>query len=150
MASVVRTLKKVLIVDDNPAIGSEIHQEFNRHGFLCSNAENRRQAIEQLLEILPDLIILDLSMPVMNGLDAAPELKKILPDCPIILYTLFADTLVQSSDVEARGITRVVAKDHSRLVDRPSKRVVFPSVTEANFSKGISCASIEHPITLSH
>jgi FixJ family two-component response regulator len=76
MASVVRTLKKVLIVDevrmnlkdllDNPAIGSEIHQEFNRHGFLCSNAENRRQAI----------IILDLSMPVMNGLDAAPELNK--------------------------------------------------------------------------
>ena len=113
MASVVRTLKKVLIVDDNPAIRSEIHQEFNRHGFLCSNAKNGRQAIEQVLEILPDLIILDLSMPVMNGLDAAPELKQILPDCPIILYTLFADTLVQSSDVEARGITCVVAKDDS-------------------------------------
>jgi CheY-like chemotaxis protein len=105
VASVVRTLKKVLIVDDNPAIRSEIHEEFNRYGFLCSNAENGRQAIEQVLEILPDLIMLDLSMPVMNGLDAAPELKKILPDCPIILYTLFADTLVQSSDVEARGIT---------------------------------------------
>ena len=93
----------MLIVDDNPAIRSEIHQEFNRHGFLCSNAENGRQAIEQVFEILPDLIILDLSMPV-DGLDAAPELKKILPDCPIILYTLFADTLVQSSDVKARGI----------------------------------------------
>src|SRR4029077_17596039 len=76
MASVVRTLKKVLIVDDNPAIRSEIHQEFNRHGFLCSNAENGRQAIEQVFEILPDLIILDLSMPVMNGLDAAPNWKK--------------------------------------------------------------------------
>jgi CheY-like chemotaxis protein len=77
---------------------------------------------EQVLEILPDLIILDLSMPV-DGLDAAPELKKILPDCPIILYTLFADTLVQSSDVEARGITRVVAKDHSldSLIDRANE-----------------------------
>jgi CheY-like chemotaxis protein len=150
MASVVRTLKKVLIVDDNPAIRSEIHQEFNRHGFLCSNAENGRQAIEQVFEILPDLIILDLSMPVMNGLDAAPELKKILPDCPIILYTLFADTLVQSSDVEARGITCVVAKDDSleSLIDRATS--CFPRVTEANFSKGISCASIEHSITLSH
>jgi CheY-like chemotaxis protein len=122
MASVVRTLKKVLIVDDNPAIRSEIHQEFNRHGFLCSNAENGRQAIEQVFEILPDLIILDLSMPVMNGLDAAPELK-ILPDCPIILYTLFADTLVQSSDVEARGTTCVVAKDDSldSLIDRANE-----------------------------
>ena len=42
MASVVRTLKKVLVVDDDPAIRSEIHQEFNRHRFLCSNAENGR------------------------------------------------------------------------------------------------------------
>ena len=75
MASVVRTLKKVLVVDDDPAIRSEIHQEFNRHRFLCSNAENGR-AIEQVLEILPDLIILDLSMPVMKGLDAAPELPR--------------------------------------------------------------------------
>jgi CheY-like chemotaxis protein len=123
MASVVRTLKKVLIVDDNPPIRSEIHQEFNRQGFLYSNAENGRQPIEQVFEILPDLIILDLSMPVMNGLDAAPELKKILPDCPIILYTLFADTLVQSSDVEARGITCVVAKDDSleSLIDRANE-----------------------------
>ena len=72
-------------------------------------------------------------MPVMNGLDAAPELKQILPDCPIIPYTLFADTLVQSSDVEARGITCVVAKDDS-----------------LDFSKGVSCASIERPLTLSH
>ena len=71
-------------------------------------------------------------MPPPN--DAAPELK-ILPDCPIILYTLFADTLVQSSDVEARGITRVVAKDHSlgSLIDRASE--LFSERDEANFSK---------------
>lgn len=59
-------------------------------------------------------------MPPTN--DAAPELK-ILPDCPTILYTLFADTLVQSSDVEARGITCVVAKDDSldSLIDRANE-----------------------------
>jgi len=89
-------------------------------------------------------------MPVMNGLDAAPELKKILPDCPIILYTLFADTLVQSSDVEARGITCVVAKDDSldSLIDRANE--LLSERDEANFSKGVVCASIERPITLSH
>ena len=107
MASVVRTLKKVLIVDDNPAIRSEIHQEFNRHGFLCSNAENRRQAIHAGNE----------------WTRCRPRTEQILPDCPIILYILFADTLVQSSDVEARGITRVVAKDHSldSLIDRANE-----------------------------
>jgi CheY-like chemotaxis protein len=69
MASVVRTLKKVLVVDDNPAIRSEIHQEFNRHRSIAQMPKTA----ERVLEILPDLIILDLSMPVMKGLDAAPE-----------------------------------------------------------------------------
>jgi CheY-like chemotaxis protein len=41
----------------------------------------------------PDLIILDLAMPVMNGLDAAAELKRIMPEVPIILFTVHADIL---------------------------------------------------------
>jgi CheY-like chemotaxis protein len=99
----------VLVVDDT----LRYEARFIRNSTAIVSFAQMPKTAEQVLEILPDLIILDLSMPVMKGLDAAPELK-ILPDCPII----FADTLVQSSDVEARGITCVVAKDD---VDRPSK-----------------------------
>jgi hypothetical protein len=126
MASVVRTLKKVLIVDDNPAIRSEIHQEFNRHGFLCSNAENRRQAIEQVLEILPDLIILDLSMLVMNGLDAAPRTEK--KPSRLSYHSLHPFCGYPGSVVGCRSSrynSCCGQRSLSRLVDRPSKRVAF-------------------------
>lgn len=49
-------------------------------------------------------------MPVMNGLDSAPELRKTLPDTPIILYTVFADA-VSILDVRAKGVTAILAKN---------------------------------------
>jgi CheY-like chemotaxis protein len=65
----------------------EIEQDYD----LCAEAENGKQDIELSLRHQPDLIILDLSMPVMNGLEAAHEFKKLLPDVPIILFTQHAD-----------------------------------------------------------
>jgi CheY-like chemotaxis protein len=64
--------KTVLIVDDSTAIRQERREEFTLHGYtVCAEAENGRQAIEQARSHHPCLIILDLSMLVMNGLDSA-------------------------------------------------------------------------------
>jgi DNA-binding NarL/FixJ family response regulator len=106
-------VRTVLIVDDSAPIRRALCEEFTRHGFnVCAEAENGSQAIELARRCRPELIILDLSIPVMNGLEAAPELRKIVPDCPIILYSLFADTLGKS-ELEARGITLALSKDSS-------------------------------------
>jgi CheY-like chemotaxis protein len=105
-----RPPKTVLIVDDSAAIRRELCDAFARHGFIvCAEAENGRQAIEEVLQYRPDLIILDLSMPIMNGLDAAPELRRIAPEVPIILHTAFADA-VSASDLKASGVTLVLPK----------------------------------------
>lgn len=102
--------KTVLIVDDSAAIRHELREEFTLNGFaVCAEAENGRQAIDQARSNQPGLIILDLSMPVMNGLDSAPELRKILPDTPIVLYTAFADA-VSAADVRRKGVTTILAK----------------------------------------
>jgi len=45
------------------------------------------EAIDKAQHLRPDLIILDASMPRMNGIEAAPKLKKLLPEIPIILFT---------------------------------------------------------------
>jgi CheY-like chemotaxis protein len=85
--------KTILIADDNPSIRRTLCELFElEEGYdLCAEATNGREAIDLALKHHPDLIILDLSMPVMTGLVAARELRKLLPQTPIILFTQFAD-----------------------------------------------------------
>jgi YesN/AraC family two-component response regulator len=52
-------------------------------------AENGRDAIEKAQQLRPDLIVSDLSMPVMNGLNAAHVLKRLMPKVPLIVYSAF-------------------------------------------------------------
>jgi DNA-binding NarL/FixJ family response regulator len=105
-----RAGKSVLIVDDNPAVRRIVSQAFRSDGFaVCGEADDGQQAIKLAKEVIPDLIILDLSMPVMNGLQAAPELRKIAPKASIVLLTVFANELAadQASKI---GIDLVVSK----------------------------------------
>jgi YesN/AraC family two-component response regulator len=81
--------KRVLVADDNPLIRKMLCQLFEREDDydLCAEAKNGREAIELALKHRPHLIILDWSMPGLNGLEAARELKKIMPNVSIILFT---------------------------------------------------------------
>ena len=68
----------ILIVDDNPVIRRTLRSCFLQSvdWQVCGEAANGRDAVEKAQHLKPDLIILDLSMPVMNGLQAARELKR--------------------------------------------------------------------------
>jgi len=87
--------KTVLLVDDNAAIRRELEHLFLSDGFaIAGQAGNGQEAIDLARKISPDLIILDLSMPVLNGLDAAPQLKLVAPNSAIILLTMYATDAV--------------------------------------------------------
>jgi two-component system, chemotaxis family, chemotaxis protein CheY len=102
--------KTALIVDDNPAIRKMLATAFLSDGFkMCVQAENGKNGIALAKQITPDVITLDLSMPVMSGLEAASELRKIFPDTPIILFTLYGETLSQT-DVSDAGVSLVLSK----------------------------------------
>lgn len=102
--------KTVLVVDDSPVIRKMLASAFLSDGFkTCIEAENGEEAIDAAEQSEPDLIILDLSMPVMNGLQSAPRLRKILPQTPIILFTLFGSNLSQA-DASKAGINLVLEK----------------------------------------
>lgn len=81
--------KKVLLVDDNAIVRKAVRPLFDSHPrfVICGEAEHGRDAIEKAPSLRPDLIVIDMSMPVMNGLEAAPLLIKILPNVWIILVT---------------------------------------------------------------
>ena len=103
--------KRILVADDNPLIRKMLCKIFSGHQTLeiCDEAVDGREAIEKAERHQPDLIILDLAMPVMDGLKAAQAICKFLPSVPIILFTLHAKT-INDFDLRDSGITRVVPK----------------------------------------
>ncbi len=101
---------RILIADDNQAVRDNLTEVLNRDGWeVCAAVEDGQQAIRKATELKPDLIILDLSMPVMDGLQAARRIGQILPRIPILIYTLYEASLVESEAKDA-GVRHVVTK----------------------------------------
>ena len=103
--------KTILIVDDSAYVRQALCGQFERESEfeVCGEAENGKEAIAKARELHPDLIVLDLSMPIMNGLDAARELRGLMPHVPLIMYSLFGDAFAEQ---QARlvGISELVSK----------------------------------------
>ena len=110
-------VKFVLIVDDNALIRHGLCELFSREADfeICGAAENGREAIEEAQELHPDLILLDLSMPVMNGLDAARALKRVMPEVPIIMYSAYSDSFTQR-EAGSAGVSALVSKSENIAV----------------------------------
>ena len=107
----------ILIVDDNSMIRRTIRRQIELAGLeVCGEAVDGLDAIEKAQALNPDLIIMDLSMPRMNGLDAAKELMRICPNVPILLNTMHAEVLRGQPPLPA-GIREVVSKTEN-LVTR--------------------------------
>jgi CheY-like chemotaxis protein len=112
--------KTVLVVDDNVFVRKAIETAFLSDGFkTCVEAKNGQEGIEAAKGCRPDLIILDLSMPVMNGLQAAPILRKLFPKIPIFLFSLYSNDL-SKEDAAKAGVDWVVSKTEplSKVVDK--------------------------------
>lgn len=109
--------KTILIVDDNADIRQAMCELFIRETDfeVCGEAQNGKEAIVKALELNPDLIVLDLSMPVMNGLDAARELNQLMPSVPLIMYTLFGDAFVEQQ-ARLAGISELVSKSEPEAI----------------------------------
>jgi DNA-binding NarL/FixJ family response regulator len=101
----------VLVVDDNPAVRKLICQLFARESDfrVCAEAENGRDALLKAQELEPDLIITDLSMPHLNGLEEIRALKKLMFNMPVILYSAHIDSFVEK-EAFAAGASAVVPK----------------------------------------
>jgi DNA-binding NarL/FixJ family response regulator len=100
----------VLIVDDYAAVRSAIRAGLERYSFsVCGEAVDGVEAIEKATKLNPDFILLDLSMPGMNGMDTASALKRLMPNVRIVAFSMYAELLGQSPPSTV-GIDAVVAK----------------------------------------
>jgi DNA-binding NarL/FixJ family response regulator len=80
---------------------------------ICGEAENGHQAIQKASELQPDLIVLDLSMPLMDGLAAARAIAETMPAVPILIYTLYV-TPELAVEAKKAGVRLIVDKAGTR------------------------------------
>jgi CheY-like chemotaxis protein len=101
---------KVLIVDDHREVRAAVRSLIEAGcGAECEEAVNGVDAIVKAAEFAPDLVVLDFSMPEMDGLEAARLLKTTAPDVPLFLLTSYHEPEVEAAAYQA-GISRVFSK----------------------------------------
>jgi DNA-binding NarL/FixJ family response regulator len=84
---------RVLLADDNPTIRKMVRSTLQRetHIEICGEATNGAEAVEQAKQIMPDVTVLNITMPVLNGFDAAREIKKHVPQSAIVILSTHVD-----------------------------------------------------------
>lgn len=133
---------RVLIVDDHEVMRMGIRNllEAVPNWSVCAEASNGLEAIEKALQFLPDVIIMDITMPGMNGLEAAAEIGTSRPDIPVILFSLHLCEDF-SSHFNRGGIRGAVGKGEAArdLVEAVKKVLAggtfFPAQTVASVSR---------------
>ena len=103
--------KRILIIDDCAPIRGLIRTFIeSRPGIkVCGEASDGFEGVNKGLELMPDAIILDFSMPRLNGLQAALMLHQIMPEIPIILFTIFNDSVIARLAHNV-GVASVISK----------------------------------------
>jgi CheY-like chemotaxis protein len=106
---------RVFLVDDHPSVRTGIRALLETSGFeICGEASDGLDAVERAPEVNPDLIILDVSMPRMNDLDAGRKLRDIHPHVPILLNTVHA-AVIRAEVSLPESVTAVVDKRENLL-----------------------------------
>lgn len=123
----------ILLVDDNPNIRHllRIYVETQTSFNICGEAAHGVEAIEKARELQPDLVLLDLSMPVLGGAEAASVLKAMLPRTKIVLFSMHFNDIPKAL-ASAIGVDLALSKSDgiNRLGEQLKKLLAPKSVDE--------------------
>lgn len=84
-------MKKILLVDDEESIHLLYREELEEEGFEVHSALSGEEALEKMHIISPDLVILDINMPGLNGIDVLRQMKEKNPHLPVILSSAYQE-----------------------------------------------------------
>jgi DNA-binding NarL/FixJ family response regulator len=110
-------MTRILIADDNEMVRRALRHliESHKDWEVCGEAMGGREAIERARELRPDVLVLDLVMPGMNGFEAAPQIAESAPGLPILLCTVQISPYVVER-ARKMGIQGAVAKSEVRQI----------------------------------
>lgn len=105
---------RILVADDHEAVRKGVCAILSSRGDIeiCGEATNGREAVDKTIELKPDLVILDLTMPVLSGVEAVREIRMHLPSVPILVLSMHESKQV-IEDIRALGVQGYVTKSEA-------------------------------------
>jgi len=116
---------RILLVDDHEIVREGIRTLITRsrpEWEICGEARDGEEALEAVRALKPDVIILDITMPKMSGLEAAPRIAKLGLGCRVLMFTMHdserLSTEVRQAEAQGLVLKSQAARDLVRAVDR--------------------------------
>lgn len=113
-----QTSRRVLILDDEQIIANTLALILNRNGFEAQAVYNAQDAINTAAQLSPDVLISDVIMEGMTGIDAAIRISQLVPNCRIILFSGQAATadLLERAEADGHHFEILAKPIHPRLL----------------------------------
>lgn len=105
---------RILIVDDHEIVRQGVRSILaNRPDWeICGEAANGREAVDAVSSLRPDLVVLDITMPQMSGLEAASRISQLNEKCPILIFTMH-ESAALAEDIRRSGAQGYVQKSQA-------------------------------------
>src|SRR5258708_31302161 len=103
---------RILVADDHQVVRTGLRALLeSKNGWqVCAEASNRREAVEKASQLKPDVAVLDIWMPLLNGLEATRQIRKLSPQTEILILTMH-DSQLLIQKVLGPGAQRYIFKD---------------------------------------
>ena len=113
------TQKSILIVDDEADIRTIIKAKLESTGCVVAEATNGKEALDIIRRDRPDLVIMDVKMPVMNGVEAVSAMKgdEELKNIPVVFLTNFGEEDIENAWIDEKYAKEIGALGHIRKTD---------------------------------
>lgn len=133
---------RIFLVDDNAVARNAIKATLQRHRdwVVVAEARDGREALETFSDVRPELTVMDLMMPEMNGLEAAGRLTELNPDARILMITTDPSSQLEQ-EAKQVGIKGVCAKDKMQCLE-DAIDVVSQGGTYFSISKGFAASAL--------
>jgi DNA-binding NarL/FixJ family response regulator len=106
-------MTRILVADDSGIVRRGIKHLLDQHAGweVCGEAVDGQEAVEKARQLSPDVVVLDFSMPIMNGIEAAREIQKSRPSTRFVLCSMYLDSQL-AAVARKIGITAVLSKSN--------------------------------------
>lgn len=126
-------MTRILVADDNEVVRRGLCQLISQHeGWqVCGEAADGQEVVDRAKQLSPDVVILDFSMPLLNGIEAARQIRSERPHTGFVLCSMYLDKQLVSVAQQV-GITAVLSKSSVRQITKGVEAVLRgESFTEA-------------------